>query len=69
MHIVEKSRKYRKVITYSTTAQTKGFPDGASSKEFSCQYRRHKRCGFDPWVGKITWRKRAWESIPVFLPG
>ena len=24
--------------------------------------------GFDPWVGKILWR-RAWQPIPVFLPG
>ena len=24
--------------------------------------------GFDPWVGKITWR-REWQPIPVFLPG
>ena len=24
--------------------------------------------GFDPWVGKIPW-KRAWQPIPVFLPG
>ena len=24
--------------------------------------------GFDPWVGKIPWR-RAWQSTPVFLPG
>ena len=24
--------------------------------------------GFNPWVGKIPWR-RAWQSIPVFLPG
>ena len=24
--------------------------------------------GFDPWVGKIPWR-RAWQLIPVFLPG
>ena len=30
---------------------------------------RHKRCGFDPWVGKIPWR-RAWQSTSVFfLPG
>ena len=29
---------------------------------------RYKRCGFDPWVGKISWR-RAWQPIPVFLPG
>jgi len=27
-----------------------------------------KRCRFDPWVGKIPWR-RAWQPIPVFLPG
>ena len=27
-----------------------------------------KRLGFDPWVGKIPWR-RAWEPTPVFLPG
>ena len=26
------------------------------------------RPGFDPWVGKIPWR-RAWQPIPVFLPG
>ena len=26
-----------------------------------------KRCGFDPCVGKISWR-RAWQLIPVFLP-
>ena len=30
--------------------------------------RRHKRCRFDPWVGKIPWR-RAWQPTPVFLPG
>ena len=27
-----------------------------------------KRCRFDPWVGKIPWR-RAWQPTPVFLPG
>jgi len=27
-----------------------------------------RRCGFDHWVGKIPWR-RAWQPIPVFLPG
>ena len=26
------------------------------------------RCEFDPWVGKIPWR-RAWQPTPVFLPG
>ena len=27
-----------------------------------------KRCGFDPWVRKIPWR-RKWQPTPVFLPG
>ena len=27
-----------------------------------------KRCRFDPWVGKIPWR-RVWQPIPEFLPG
>ena len=26
------------------------------------------RPGFDPWDGKIPWR-RAWQPTPVFLPG
>ena len=33
----------------------------------ACQHRRHKRCGFDTWVGKIPWR-RVWQLTPVFLP-
>ena len=24
--------------------------------------------GFDPYVGKIPWR-RKWQTIPIFLPG
>ena len=27
-----------------------------------------RRPGFDPWVGKIPWR-RDWQPTPVFLPG
>ena len=26
------------------------------------------RCGFNLWVGKISWR-RAWQPVPGFLPG
>ena len=36
-----------------------------SGKEFAFQCRRH---WFDPWVGKILWR-RKWQPTPVFLPG
>ena len=39
-----------------------------SSKESTCQCRRHRRCRFNLWVGKIPWR-RKWQPTPVFLPG
>ena len=45
-----------------------GFPHGASGKELTSQYRRRKRHGFNPWVGKIPWR-RAQQPTLVFLPG
>jgi len=39
-----------------------GFPGGSVVKNLPA------RRGFDPWVGKIPWR-RAWQPTPVFLPG
>ena len=39
-----------------------GLPRWHSSKESSCQCRRHKRSGFDPWVGKISW-SRKWQLV------
>ena len=45
-------------------------PGGANGKEPACQCWRHKRCRFDPWVGKISWvGRRPWQPTPVFLPG
>ena len=37
-------------------------------KESTCQCRRSRRHGFDPWVSKIHWR-RKWQPTPVLLPG
>ena len=34
-----------------------GYSGGPSGKEPIFQCRRHKRHGFDPWVGKIPWRR------------
>ena len=45
-----------------------GFPGGATGNECAYQGRRCKRCGFDPLVGKIPWR-RARRPTPVFSPG
>ena len=35
-------------------------------KNPTCQCRRLKIRGFNPWVGKILWR-REWQPPPVFL--
>ena len=32
-----------------------GFPDGPSGKETTCQGRKYKRPGINPWVRKIPW--------------
>ena len=45
-----------------------GFTGGTTGKELACQCRRYKRHGFDPWVGKLPWR-RKWLPTPVFFPG
>ena len=45
-----------------------GTPRWCSCREFACQCRRHRRCGFNPWVRKILWR-RKWLPTPLFLPG
>ena len=44
-------------------------PKWLSDKEPACQCRIScRRCGFDPHVGKIPWR-RKWQPTLVFLPG
>ena len=42
-----------------------GLPRWFSGKESACQCRR---CWFDPWIGKIPWRRR-WQPPSLFLPG
>ena len=51
-----------------TEALVMDFPSGVSGKEPTCQGRRHKRHWFNPWVGKMPWR-RKWQPTPEFLPG
>ena len=57
-----------KLIPIFSNVFTLGLPRQLSGKESTCQCRRHRRRGFDLWVGKIPWRK-AWLPTPVFLPG
>ena len=42
------------------------FPGVSDGKESACSVGDPP--GFDPWVGKIPWR-REWQPILVFLPG
>ena len=46
---------------------TSRLPRWCSGKESPCQCRRHRRCRFNPWVGKISWRTNG--NTLVFLPG
>ena len=43
-----------------------GLSQWLSSKRIRLQRRRHSSLRFDPWVGKIPWR-RTWQPTPVFL--
>ena len=42
-------------------------PQWLSRWRICLQWRRHRRCRFNPWVKKIPWR-RKWQPCPVFLP-
>ena len=42
-----------------------GFPGGSEVKASACNAGDP---GFNPWVGKLPWR-RTWQPTPVFLPG
>ena len=55
-------------LIYFTCGYYEGFSHSSGGKEPTCQCRRHKRCRFNPWVGKIPWRRRAWQPTPEFLP-
>ena len=57
-----------KNISPQVMTREEGFSRWFSGKELACQCRRLRRHGFDPWPGKIPWRKK-WQPTPVFLPG
>ena len=42
-----------------------GFPGGSVVKNLPAKCRR---CGFNPWVRNIPWRRR-WQATPVSLSG
>ena len=57
----------QRIIAFVQHHQFTGLPKWLSDKQCACQCRRHWRHRFDPWVGKIPWR-RKWQPTLVFLP-
>ena len=51
--------------TLEITKQNNSFPGSSDGKRVCLQ---RGRSGFDPWVGKIPWR-RKWQPTPILLPG
>ena len=66
--VAQSPMRLKRISSSSSNGLDGGFPGGASGKEPTCQYRRHRRQGFNFWVRKIPWR-RVWQPTPVFLPG
>ena len=57
-----------KYLSLKTTVIAIGLSRWLRGKEPTCQCKRHRGRGLDPWVRKIPWR-RKWQPTPVFLPG
>ena len=53
---------------YSKIQVIIGFPRWQSGKQSTCQFRRRRRPGFHPWVGKTPWSRKC-QPTPVFSPG
>ena len=53
--------------TWQASHWNNRLPRWLSGKESTCQCRRHRRHGFDPWVGKIPLRRKR-QPTPLFLP-
>ena len=56
--------RYESGFFFFFFGRSSSFPDGSAVKEFAC----NAGDGFDPWVGKIPWR-RKWQPTLGFLPG
>ena len=54
--------------TYTSPIRDHWLPRWHNGKEFTCQYGRCKRPGFDHWVGQNPWSRKQ-HPTPGLLPG
>ena len=66
MHIYIHTHTYTHTHTHTHTHMC--MVSQIAQQRIHLQCRSFRRRGFDPWVGKIPWR-RAWQPTPVFSPG
>ena len=66
--MIFKVHAYIHNYNYPKVVPLVGCPRWLSGKRITCQCRRCRRRGFDPWGGKILWR-RKYQPASVFLPG
>ena len=59
--LIKELKKKNKTVEYNVH----GFPGGSDGNESTCST---EDLGFDPLIGKISWRKE-WVLTPLFLPG
>ena len=57
-------RESRANIDLSSEVALNPFPSGSDGKNLPAVHRP----GFEPWIGKIPWR-REWQPTAVFLSG
>ncbi|XDA85577.1 hypothetical protein R6Z07F_015354 [Ovis aries] len=54
--------------SFGTSGSSTWASQVARRKNPPASFRRCRRLGCDPWVGKISWRRKR-QPTPVFLPG
>ena len=55
-------------VYFEVKSDHMGSPGGTVIKNPPAVQEICRRCRFNPWVGKVPWR-RKWQPAPVFLPG
>ena len=53
----------QRALVWDTPSDLRGLPRWLSGKRICLRCSSCRRLGFDPWVGKIAWR-RAWQPTP-----